>query len=163
MDYRNIGTESSPIMTGSITIIDSTVGATEVAAVMTSRIAAGVTTTLKAREEIAMIPKADLTGYISAAASMSVASVDGFSDEGMVETQIAATRTPVIRTTSLQSPWVRENIKKDLVHLTNVSNSGGVSLAVKTKAEAEFMASAPKSDPECTDTIVGKVVKEEKS
>ena len=157
MEYKNIGTEAMPIWTGSINIIDST---NMVAAVVESTVDSNVKTTLAAGEKIAIKEPDTLVSY-----SKTMLGDEQFASVSSVIDEIEAptTKTAVVRTTSLSSPWIRENIKKDLVHLANLTNSGTVAPTIKTRAKQEFFTSVPKNMIECTNTLFGKVVKHDKS
>lgn len=89
--------------------------------------------------------------------------VESFSSVSSALAEVNSQKFVTPRVTSLVSPWVRENIKKDLVYLGNLTNSGTISPTIKTKATAEFIASIPKDINECNNTLFGKIVTSEKS
>ncbi len=132
------------------------------AAVVTSTIDSNVKTELFAnatmQNSIAMVKPSSLATY-----SMSVAAVESFGDEDDAKSALASKKAIIPKSTSLMSPWVRENMKKDLIHLANLENSGGISAPLKERVEAEFLASLPKTLPECNNIVTGTIVKHEKS
>lgn len=60
------------------------------------------------------------------------------------------------------SVWVRENIKKDIVALDYIANSGGLDAMEQMRVDNELIAAVPKNINECNNTLVGNIIEKGK-